>query len=67
MDNIIIDLQKSGTWKIQLTIAITFIYYKDTDEEQTMHTKSDTIEVMIIQIELLRNSLICFFLNIKFV
>ena len=33
----IIDLQKSVTWKIQLTITVDLIYSKDTNEEQTTH------------------------------
>ena len=32
--DIIINLQKSGTWKVQLTIAINFISSKDVDEER---------------------------------
>ena len=39
------------TWKIQLTITISFISSKDNnednDEERVMHTKSDNIEIMI--------------------
>ena len=41
----IIDLQKYGTWKIQLTITIDFVSSKDIDEEQVMHSNSDNIEV----------------------
>ena len=44
--DIIINLQKSDTWKIQLTIAINFISSKDVDEERVMHAKSDNIEFM---------------------
>ena len=50
---IINDLKKSDTWKIeltwksQLTIAINFISSKDTDEERVMHSKSNSIEIMI--------------------
>ena len=32
MRDIIIDLQSSDTWKIQLTIAINFISSKDTEK-----------------------------------
>ena len=46
LKDIITDLQKSGTWKIQLTIASNFNSYKDTDEEQVMYSESDNIEVM---------------------
>ena len=31
--DIIIDLQKPGQWKVQLTIAINFISSKDVDED----------------------------------
>ena len=41
--DIIIDLQESDTWKIQLTIIISFISPKDVDEERVMHSKSDNI------------------------
>ena len=34
--DIIIYLQSSDTWKIQLTIAINFISSKDTEEECVM-------------------------------
>ena len=44
MRNIIIDLQKSDTWKIQLTITINFISSKDTEEERVMHLNSDSIK-----------------------
>ena len=37
----IIDLQSSNTWKIQLTIAINF---KDTEEEHVMHLMGDNIK-----------------------
>ena len=46
LKNIIIDLQKSGTWKFQSTIAINFTSSKDNDEKQVIHLKSDYIEVM---------------------
>ena len=42
--NIIINLQNSDTWKIQLTIAINFISSKDTEEERVMHLNSDNVE-----------------------
>ena len=44
MRNIIIDLQNSDTWEIQLTIAINFITSKDVDEERIMHSRSNNIE-----------------------
>ena len=44
MKDIIIDLQKSDTWKIQLRIAINFISSKDVDEDRVMLSKRDNIE-----------------------
>ena len=35
--NIINNLEKSDTWKVQLAIAISFISSKDTDKEYLMH------------------------------
>ena len=46
MREIIINLQRSNTWKIQLTIASNFISSKDADEERVIHSKSDNIEFM---------------------
>ena len=46
MRDILSNLQKSDTWKIQLTIAINFIYSEDVDEEHVMHSKSENIEFM---------------------
>ena len=43
----IISLQKSDAWKIQLTIAISFIFSKSVDEEHLMHLKSDKIKFML--------------------
>ena len=37
LKDIIIDLENSDTWKIQLTVAINFISFKDVDEERVMH------------------------------
>ena len=34
-------------WKIQLTMAISFISSKDSDETRTMHTKSNNVEIMV--------------------
>ena len=42
----IIDLQKFGTWNVQLTVAINFISSKDVDEERVMHLNSDNTEFM---------------------
>ena len=41
------NLKKSDTGKIQLTIAINFMFSKNTDEERLMHSSSDDIEIMI--------------------
>ena len=46
MRDIIINLQNSDTWKIQLTITINFISSKDVDEKRVMHSKSNNIEFM---------------------
>ena len=49
LKDIIIDLQKSGLWKIQLTIAIKFIISsKDTNEERIIHLKSDNMEILYV-------------------
>ena len=45
MWDIIIDLQSSDAWKILLTIAINFIFSKDTKEDPTVHSKSDNIKL----------------------
>ena len=34
-------------WNIKLTMAINFIYFKDSDETCTMHTKSNNLEIMM--------------------
>ena len=47
MKDIVNNLKKSDSWKIKLTVAINFIYSKDTDEEHIMYSKSDKIEIMI--------------------
>ena len=40
MKNIIIDLQNSDTWKIQLKIATNLISSKGAEEERVIHSKS---------------------------
>ena len=47
MNNIINNLKKFDTGKIQLTITINFIASKDNDEELVMHSKSGNKENMI--------------------
>ena len=46
LNDIIIDLLKSDTCKIESTIAINFISSEDIREECVMHSKSDSTEVM---------------------
>ena len=41
LKNIIIGLQISDAWKIQLTNAINFISSKDAEEEHVMHSRSN--------------------------
>ena len=43
--NTTINLQKSDTWKIQLTIAINFISSKDAEEERVMDSRSYNIKL----------------------
>ena len=47
MRDIIIDLQKSYTCKVQLTIAINVISSKGVDADRVMHSKSDNIELLV--------------------
>ena len=47
LENILIKLNHMEKWKTQLTIAVNFISSKNTDEESVMHSKSDTIQIMI--------------------
>ena len=46
MRDLITDLQKSGTWKFQLTIAVNFLLSIDVDEERVMHLKRNNIDVL---------------------
>ena len=41
------NLEKSDTWKIQLTITICFISSKDNDKHCVMHSKSGNIKIMV--------------------
>ena len=34
-------------WKIQITMAVNFIFSEDSNENRTMHTKSNNVESMI--------------------
>ena len=47
LKDIINNLKKYGTWKIQSIIAITFIYSKGDDEECDMRPKSNIKEIKI--------------------
>ena len=47
LDHIINNSKKSETWKIQLTMANSFISSTDNNEEHVMHCKSDNIDIMI--------------------
>ena len=48
LKNIINNLKKSDTWKIQVTITINFISSKyDNDKERVMHWKGDNIEITV--------------------
>ena len=41
LKDIMNNLKKNSTWKIQLMIAVNFLSSKDTDEELVIHSKSD--------------------------
>ena len=45
--DVINNLKKFDTWKIQLTIVNNFISFIDNGEDHVMYSKSDNIEVMI--------------------
>ena len=47
MRGILINRQKSETWKIQLAIAVNFISSEDVDEEPVMHSKSNNIQLIL--------------------
>ena len=47
LEEIMNNLKKFGTWKIQLTIGNNFISSIDNDEECIMHSQSGIIEVMV--------------------
>ena len=37
-----------GEWKIQLTMTIDFISFKDSNETQIIHSTSNSIEIMMV-------------------
>ena len=45
--DIINNLKKVDTWKIQLTIANNFVSSIDNNEEHVMHSKCNNIEILI--------------------
>ena len=47
LKDIINDLKKSDTWKIQLATEINLTSSKDNDEERVIHSESDNIKIMI--------------------
>ena len=44
MNDLIIALQNSDAWKIQLTTTANFIFSKDNEEERVMYSTSDNIK-----------------------
>ena len=65
--DVIVVIQESDTWKIQLAIAIHFIYSKDTEEECVMHSKSNKLRYIVMQMKLLMNSLSHFVQDVKLI
>ena len=47
LKDIINNLKKCGTWKIQLTIENNVIFSIDNHEQHVMHSKCDNIEIII--------------------
>ena len=47
LSDIINDYKAQSEWKIQLTMSINFISFKDSDETPNMRTKSENIEIMM--------------------
>ena len=45
--NKVIDYKTHGEWKIQLTMSINFMFSTDSEETNTMHTKSHNVEIMM--------------------
>ena len=69
LKDIINDLKKSNTRKIQLTIAINVISSKENDEKCAIPSNSDSIKIMINdmikQMKLKKNFFNHFFLGIR--
>ena len=47
LKDIINNVKKSDTWKIQLTISINVMSFKENNEERVMHSKSNNLDFMI--------------------
>lgn len=60
LKDVVNNLKKPKTWKIQLTIAFDFVSSKDIDDERVMHSKSGNIEIFLFM-----NFLNHFFVDIK--
>ena len=45
--NAITEHKTQREWKFHITMTISFISSKDSDETRTMHTKSDNVEIMM--------------------
>ena len=68
--DLITDLLESDTWKNPLALIINFISSKDAEKERVMHAKTDNIrsynvQIIMMQIKLLMNSLIHLFQDVK--
>ena len=48
LGDMIIDYKTQGEWKIQLTMSVNFISSKDSDEICNLHTRSNNIEIMMV-------------------
>ena len=47
LSDMINDHKTQSEWKIQLTMQISFISSKDSEETRTMHTEKRNIEIMM--------------------
>ena len=46
LKDMINNYKSKGEWKIQITMRIIFVSFRDNNETQAMHTKSDNIEIL---------------------
>ena len=53
LKDVINNLKKSDTWKLQLTIANNFIFSIYNDEERIMHSKSELFDSLEIDIKII--------------